>query len=200
MLFCTSTDCVGYCPVTFKVLQKQTQNYSYIIVFMAATTRGYIYIYVYILPPFVIQSVQYKTVSTTYAAEPKILHCLFSTCLAEQYSNEHSPVICSHICQMIFTKIWLLNLLVWIFFSLLGSSSSSVNTSSFGCAVILSLYLTLNFVISSLIVGTFRSACKTLLDIFHGAFTIARRTLSWYLCNIAMFELLAVPQMGTQTI
>ena len=63
-------------------------------------------------------------------------------------------------------------------FSLLGSSSSSsVDASSFGCVVILSLYLTLNFVISSLIVGTFKSACKTLLDIYHGAFTIARRTL-----------------------
>ena len=63
-------------------------------------------------------------------------------------------------------------------FSLLGSSSSnSVVASSFGCVVILSLYLTMNFVISSLIFGTFRSACETLLDIYHGAFTIARRTL-----------------------
>jgi hypothetical protein len=80
-------------------------------------------------------------------------------------------------------------------FSLLGSSSSSsVDTSSFGCVVILSPYLTMNFVISSLIVGTFKSVCKTLLDINHGAFTIARRTLFWYLCNISMFELLAVPQ------
>jgi hypothetical protein len=40
-------------------------------------------------------------------------------------------------------------------FSLLGCSSRSVDASSFGCVVILSLYLTLNFVISSLIVGTF---------------------------------------------
>jgi hypothetical protein len=79
---------------------------------------------------------------------------------------------------MIFTKIWLLNLLVLNLFSPLGtSSSSSVDASSFGCVAILSLYLTLNFVISSLIVGTFKSACKTLLDIYHGAFTIARRTL-----------------------
>ena len=62
--------------------------------------------------------------------------------------------------------------------SLLGSSSSSsVDASSFGCVVILSLYLTLNFVIASLIVGTFKSACKTLLDIYHGTFTVARRTL-----------------------
>ena len=50
-------------------------------------------------------------------------------------------------------------------FSLLGSSySSNVDTSSFGCVVILSLYLTMNFVISSLTVGTFKSACMTLLD------------------------------------
>jgi hypothetical protein len=53
-------------------------------------------------------------------------------------------------------------------FNLLGSSSSSsVDARSFGCVVILSLYLTLNFVISSLIVGTFKSVCKTLLDIYH---------------------------------
>jgi hypothetical protein len=31
-------------------------------------------------------------------------------------------------------------------YSLLGSSSSGVDASSFGCVVILSLYLTLNFV------------------------------------------------------
>jgi hypothetical protein len=82
------------------------------------------------------------------------------------------------------------------FFSLLGSSSSSVDGISFECVVILSLYLMLNSVISSLIVGTFKSVCKTLLDIYHGAFTVARRTLFCYLCNISMFELLAVPQRG----
>ena len=48
---------------------------------------------------------------------------------------------------------------------------------SFGCVVILSQYLTMNFVISSLNVGTFKSACMTLLDIYQGAFTIARKTL-----------------------
>jgi hypothetical protein len=37
--------------------------------------------------------------------------------------------------------------------------------------------LTLNFVISSLIAGTFKSVCNTLLDIHHGVFTVARRTL-----------------------
>jgi hypothetical protein len=63
-------------------------------------------------------------------------------------------------------------------FSLLGSSSSSsVDASSFGHVVILSLYLALIFSISSLIIGTFMSAYMTLLDIYHGAFTIAQRTL-----------------------
>jgi hypothetical protein len=60
----------------------------------------------------------------------------------------------------------------------------------------------LNFVTSSLIVGTFKSACMTLLDIYiyiyiyiyHGEFTVARRTLFLHLCNISMFELLAVCQ------
>jgi hypothetical protein len=79
-------------------------------------------------------------------------------------------------------------------FSLLGSSSSSVVASSCGCVGILSLYLTLNFVIYSLIFGTFKSACKTLLDMYHGAFAVARRTLFLYLSNISMFDLLAVPQ------
>ena len=73
-----------------------------------------------------------------------------------------------------------------------------MDASSFGYVVILSLYLTLNFGVSSLIFGTFESACMTLLDIrvYHGAFTIARRTILLYLCNISMFELVAVPQRG----
>jgi hypothetical protein len=37
--------------------------------------------------------------------------------------------------------------------------------------------LDVDFVISSLTVGTFKSVSKTLLDIYHGAFTAARRTL-----------------------
>jgi hypothetical protein len=53
------------------------------------------------------------------------------------------------------------------------------------------------FVIYSLIVGTFKSVCKALLDIYHGTFTIARRTLFLYLCNISMFELLVAPQSVT---
>jgi hypothetical protein len=49
-------------------------------------------------------------------------------------------------------------------FSLLGSSSSSsVDASSFGCVVILSLYLTVSFVISSLTVCTFLSVYVRLL-------------------------------------
>jgi len=82
-------------------------------------------------------------------------------------------------------------------FSLLGSSSSSrVDTNSFGFVVVLSLYLTLKFVISSLIVGAFKSVWMTLSDMYHGALTIALRTLFWYLCNISVLELLAVPQRG----
>ena len=56
-----------------------------------------------------------------------------------------------------------------------------MDASSFVFVVILSLYLTLNLVVSSLIVGIFKSACKTLLDIYHGAFTIARMTLRIYI-------------------
>jgi hypothetical protein len=79
---------------------------------------------------------------------------------------------------MIFTKIWLLNPLIFNLFSLLGSSSSSsVDAISFGSVVILSLYLKLNILISSLIVGTFKSVRKSWLDTDHGAFTMARRTL-----------------------
>jgi hypothetical protein len=44
-----------------------------------------------------------------------------------------------------------------------------VDASSFVCVVILSVYLTLHFVISSLMAGTFQ--CIRLLDIYHGAFT-----------------------------
>jgi hypothetical protein len=72
-----------------------------------------------------------------------------------------------------------------------------VDASPFGCVVILSPCLTLNFVIPSQIVGTFMSVCNTLLDIYRGAFTVAWRTLFCVLCNISVFELLAVPQRGT---
>ena len=97
-----------------------------------------------------------------------------------------------NICENLVVKSVCLNI-----FSFLGSSSSSsVAASSFGCVIILSLYLTVTYVISSLIVVTIRSACKTLLDICHGAFTMARRILCCYICNISMFELLAVPQRG----
>jgi hypothetical protein len=39
------------------------------------------------------------------------------------------------------------------------------------------VYLKLNFVISSVIIGTFKCVCNTLLDIYRGAFTVVRRTL-----------------------
>ena len=45
------------------------------------------------------------------------------------------------------------------------------------CVVIVFLYLTLNFVISSQIISTFKSACKTLPVTYLGAFTTARRAL-----------------------
>ena len=64
-----------------------------------------------------------------------------------------------------------------LFSLLVSSSSSSVDARSFGCVVILSLYMKLNFVISSLIVGTFMSAYMALLDVYHGAFTVALRIL-----------------------
>jgi hypothetical protein len=58
------------------------------------------------------------------------------------------------------------------------------------------VYLIMNFVISSLTVGTFKSVCNTLLDIYRGAFTVAQRTFFSYPCNVSMFELLAVSQRG----
>jgi hypothetical protein len=63
-------------------------------------------------------------------------------------------------------------------FNLLGSSSSSiVDESSFGCMVIISMYLMLNFVIYSLTVDLCKSVYRSLFDIYHGAFTVVRRTL-----------------------
>jgi hypothetical protein len=71
---------------------------------------------------------------------------------------------------------------------------SSVDASPFGCFVILSLYLTLSFLISSLIVGTFSSVRKTLFDIYCGAFAIARMTLFCYLCNISILNYWLYPR------
>ena len=78
------------------------------------------------------------------------------------FSNHMFTYLWSDIYENLVVKTVGLNV-----FSLLGSSSSSsVDASSFGCVVILSLYLTLNFVISFVIFGTFKPACKTLLDIY----------------------------------
>jgi hypothetical protein len=66
------------------------------------------------------------------------------------FSNHMFTYLWNDIYENLVVKFVGLNL-----FSLLGSSSRSVDASSFGCVVILSLYLTLNFVISSLIVGIF---------------------------------------------
>jgi len=64
-----------------------------------------------------------------------------------------------------------------LFGFIVSSSSCNMDASSFKFVVILSLCLTLNFVISYIIVGTFKSAFKTLLEIYHGAYTIIWRTL-----------------------
>jgi hypothetical protein len=80
------------------------------------------------------------------------------TRLAQQYPSESSPITRSHICEMIFTKIWWFKSFGLNLFILLGcSSSSSVDASLFGCVVILSVYLTVNFVIYFPTVGTFKS-------------------------------------------
>jgi hypothetical protein len=73
------------------------------------------------------------------------------------------------------------------------SSSSRMDVSSFGCVSSLSLYLVLNFVISSRTVDICRSVCRSLFGIYHGVLTIVLRTLFWNFCNISIFELLAVP-------
>jgi hypothetical protein len=52
-----------------------------------------------------------------------------------------------------------------------------VAASSFGCVVILSMYLMVNFVIFSVTVDICKSVCRILFDIYHGAFTVARKTL-----------------------
>ena len=86
--------------------------------------------------------------------------------------------------------MWL-SLLVLNLFILLGSSSSiSMDESSFGCVVILSLYFTLNFVISSLLVGTFKSACMTFclpLNFFYSStlsmFLVTKKPLSFNLIS-----------------
>jgi hypothetical protein len=102
------------------------------------------------------------------------------------------------ICEVLFIKamkIWLLNLLVWIF--LISSLLLQIVWMQVRLCVLLFCACTWRWsVISSLIVGIFKSVCKRLLNLYYGAFTIFRRTLFWYVCNIAMFELLAVPQRG----
>jgi hypothetical protein len=109
------------------------------------------------------------------------------------FPNHMFTYLWNYICENLVVKSVGLN-----HFSLLGSasSSSSVDESSFGCVVILSLYLTLNFVNFFSNCCYLKSVCNTLLDIYHRAFTIAGRALFWYLCNISIFKLQAVPQRG----
>jgi hypothetical protein len=108
------------------------------------------------------------------------------------FSNHKFSYLWNGIYENLFVKYVVLNR-----FNLLGSSSSSsVDTSSFGCVVILSLYLMMSFVIYSLKVGILKSVCRSLFGIYIGAFTVVRRDLFLYICNISMFELLVLPQMG----
>jgi hypothetical protein len=104
------------------------------------------------------------------------------------FSNHMFTYLCNDTYKNLVVKSVGLNL-----FSLLSSSSSSsVDASSFGCCYFVS-------VLDAEFCNFFSncwSVCNTLSDIYHGAFTIAQRTLFWYLCNISMFELLPVPQRG----
>jgi hypothetical protein len=107
-----------------------------------------------------------------YAISP-LQDCKYNLCSLTQNSTLFSTS-CRVIPQWIFsnymfTYLWndifknlVVKSVVLNLFSLLSSSSSSsLDASSFGCVVILSLYLKLNFVIYSLIVGTFKSVCNT---------------------------------------
>jgi len=65
------------------------------------------------LPPFIIQSLHYKAISTTYEVERKILHYLVHAL----QSNIPMDILRSYVHisvkkKNIFTKIWLLDLLV----------------------------------------------------------------------------------------
>jgi len=62
--------------------------------------------------------------------------------------------------------------------------------STLGCSSILSAYLWLNLLISSLTYGTFRSWCRVSLVTYQG--TLILRYLFWNLCSISMFELEAL--------
>jgi len=101
-------------------------------------------------PLFIIQSVHSKAISTTYAVEPKILHYLVHVL----HSNITMDILQSYV--HVSDKWYLRKSVCFNLFDLLGSSSSSsVDASLFGRVVVLSQYLTINFVISSLFVGTF---------------------------------------------
>jgi len=133
-------------------------------------------------------------ISTTYVVKPKIIHHLVHVLQSNIPMNILQS--CIHMWNYIYENLVVISVGLNLFGLLGSSSSSSVDASSFGFVLILCLYLTLNFTISSLIVEAFVSARKTLLDICHGAHAIARRNLFWYFCNISMFELLAVSQRG----
>jgi hypothetical protein len=135
-----------------------------------------------------------QTIITKYVVSLKFYTIYYMSCrviFQWIFSNHIFSYLWNGIYENLVVKSVGLNL-----FNFLGSSPSSVDASSFGCVVILSLYSMLNFVISSLTVSILESVCRSLFGIYRGAFTIVRRTLFWYLCNSSMFELLAVPQRG----
>ena len=96
------------------------------------------------MPPFIIQSVLYKNQKcyTIYHTSCRVISQRIS-------SNQMFIYLWNYICENLVVKSVVLKL----FSLLVFSSSSSVDVSSFGCVVILSLYLTLNFEISSLILA-----------------------------------------------
>ena len=74
--------------------------------------------------------------------------------------------------------------------------SKRMVVSLFGCTSILALWLVLSRVISSRMVGIWRSECNTWLGTYHGALVTIRRILFCSLCNISMFDWDAVPHNG----
>jgi len=69
--------------------------------------------------------------------------------------------------------------------------------SMLGCSFILSAYLRLRLLISSLTYGTLRSWCRASLVTYQYALTMIQRYLFWNLWSTFIFDLEAVPQNWT---
>jgi hypothetical protein len=112
-----------------------------------------------------------QTIIVIYVDSRKSYYIYYMSCIV--FSNNIFSCMWNVIYENLVVKSVGVNL-----FNLLGSySASSLDASSFGCVVILSVYLTQYFVVSALIVGSFKSVHKIVLDIYYGAFTVSRRTL-----------------------